>query len=114
MRIDLEDVEELYDALDRSPDDSAALIERFAAALHQQAARQEGGVQAAPIPAMIASLLPVTAAEYERRIGICVDCPHAKIGGGGKLMRLVQCAQCGCVMNVKARMRGPRCPEGRF
>lgn len=44
----------------------------------------------------------VSDAEYEKRIGICMDCDKFEYGS--------TCMLCGCVMQVRARLKDGKCP----
>lgn len=44
------------------------------------------------------------------RYSICAGCPHAR---DRPLLGIV-CELCGCVMRLKVRASGARCPDGRW
>lgn len=45
--------------------------------------------------------------EFNSRYNICLSCPE--------LIKLSkQCRQCGCLMNVKTKMKAARCPLGKW
>ena len=44
----------------------------------------------------------VSDTEYEKRIGICMDCDKFEYGS--------TCMLCGCVMQVRARLKDGKCP----
>jgi hypothetical protein len=48
---------------------------------------------------------------YARRVAICRECPAFLPAG-----RVVgaRCAECGCFLKLKARIRGAKCPVGKW
>lgn len=46
----------------------------------------------------------------EQRMALCRACDHARALPGG----VVQCKQCGCVMNAKTKLRGAKCPISKW
>jgi hypothetical protein len=49
-------------------------------------------------------------AEIERRQGICATCPNAKLLAGV----VNRCALCGCAIRAKVRIKGEKCPAGKW
>jgi hypothetical protein len=64
---------------------------------------------------MIATLIDVAASGFRLcnpdelgvRLEICRACPRAKLDGSQ-----IQCQECGCSMNIKARFSASACPLG--
>ena len=48
----------------------------------------------------------VAEAEYTRRFGICLECPHFMYGS--------TCDVCGCIVHVRARLADGRCPRKKW
>lgn len=63
--------------------------------------------------AIARSVLPVSDDVYDARLRACSLCEHARHLRTGRAA-VIQCGLCKCLMNVKARLRGGACPEGRF
>lgn len=63
----------------------------------------------------VSSLRPAPKLVFLKRMKACLGCDRARIimeGTSGP--RIVQCKECHCVMNAKARFSGTRCPLDRF
>jgi hypothetical protein len=63
------------------------------------------------------ALEPVAAEEFRRRLDLCRACPDVRVLWSDPRTReraVLQCRRCSCIMNIKARLRGGRCPLGRF
>jgi len=43
----------------------------------------------------------------DRRLAICRTCPNFR-------PRTARCGLCGCFMQIKARLRGSKCPAGKW
>lgn len=86
-------------------------------------ALQKAAEEAAGEPVDVARLGKIRAAlgavrfvgkdEYQHRKAICDGCEHCVQYGMAPAAFMV-CRLCGCLMNVKARLEGPRCPAGKF
>lgn len=48
-------------------------------------------------------------ATVDRRLETCAGCDRARIVGP-----VLRCEECGCIMNVKARLVVGRCPLGKW
>lgn len=53
----------------------------------------------------------VPAAVRDKRLAICRACPNAKALGRKKFLR---CELCLCVLAMKVRMPGEKCPAGKW
>lgn len=47
----------------------------------------------------------VTAAEQLRRLNICAICPAKRVG---------VCTKCGCVINLKTKLKTEKCPLNKW
>lgn len=47
----------------------------------------------------------VTVGQYRQRLKTCQPCEH-RVGG--------KCLQCGCWVQIKARLPSEKCPEGKW
>jgi hypothetical protein len=48
--------------------------------------------------------------KYTKRIDICKQCDQRR----ELPMNVLQCKKCGCIMNLKARLDGMKCPIGKW
>ena len=52
--------------------------------------------------------------EYDRRFKICEGCEFSVVAFNIKKVKGLGCKKCGCFMNVKARLKGMRCPADKW
>lgn len=63
----------------------------------------------------VEALRPATKEVFLKRMATCLACDRATvIASPGIRQRMVQCKECHCLMNAKARFRGMNCPLDRF
>lgn len=65
---------------------------------------------------LVRGLLPVSKEVFIARMHTCMDCEKVRIIAGGEQtkLKIIQCTECSCVMNAKARFRSSACPLGKF
>jgi hypothetical protein len=108
-------------ALAQSEEEAEAILDQVADAVVQRSSEPSTATgRAKELVSYFHSLRPVPKAVFLSRIRICLSCEHArqllrsgKEGDEGKSM-ILQCGQCNCIMNAKARIVGGRCPIGKF
>lgn len=61
----------------------------------------------------IAGIDRVPSAEVVRRLSICDECEHG-VPCARDSSRVFRCSVCRCVLALKTRLAGERCPVGRW
>ena len=56
----------------------------------------------------------VNSREYRKRFKICEECEFSRVAFNIKKVKGLGCKKCGCFMNIKARLKGMRCPIGKW
>ncbi len=114
-------VAEFHSAWDAAEKDGD--VERVLDTLADELAPSSPSTSPSSRPPLIAELRqtlrhlrPVSKEVFAERIKQCLDCEHSRqlAVGDDNRRRIVQCGQCGCVMNIKARMLSGACPLGKF
>lgn len=100
-----------------------AIIHSFASELADQAADlatapPRRGRLLHEIVQTLKGVRPVPPHVSQARLAVCRGCEHGQVLLGGtehpQREPMLRCAQCGCLMNAKARMTLGGCPIGKF
>lgn len=97
--------------------DAAAIVDTYVGKLREGEAREGGHFDLEVATRFVLSLRPASRDVFRQRLATCLDCDRAKLIVNSDTaigMKLIQCLECQCLMNAKARFIGAECPLGKF
>lgn len=119
VNVNTDKLAEVHAAIHEAADDRAGgeLLESYAREL--VTGSDNGGAEdhEGEVGGVLNFIRPVSRATFDARMEVCSRCEQSSVlmkRSGSARHDMLRCRECGCVMNVKARLSFAECPRGLF